>query len=489
MAISGATVWQIRTGGASTNGGGYHSGGGGTDYSQQNAAQYALTGVASSGAGDTVLSASAAADMVGNIAQCTGGTNAVTGFYEVLSVSVGVSITLSKNNSGTSIASGIMAAGVINVGGALSDLPDGDSGYQGGNTIYWVGGTYSRTTTRTMTADGSATAGNINCVGVPSGGPQTDTDIIESSQPVLTSATNSIALITLNGANFWMFRNLKFTHTAAIRGAGIVNATAGSNAPTIRNCVFDGCLSAVIGGGTTAVGFVGFACIATTIRNCTSSGLSIATGGGTFFQVIVDGCDISACAGQGISLSGGFLGGLYVKRTIIHGVTGASGHGIEVGTSTQSPGGFVSLDQVVLEGNAQSGIRFDYTTGRHLVVEMNNVIVYNNGAYGMSCATAGIMDGNWPVITGCAFGVNTPGAKQNVRTGDGEISLSADPFANKSGGDYSLNSSAGGGALLRSLGLPGWIGVLGSSTATFPNVGASDPQATAAAGGHILGSF
>ena len=45
MAIAATTVWEVRTGGAETNGGGYSSGG--TDYSQQTAAQLSVTDGAS----------------------------------------------------------------------------------------------------------------------------------------------------------------------------------------------------------------------------------------------------------------------------------------------------------------------------------------------------------------------------------------------------------------------------------------------------------
>jgi len=118
MAIGATCVWEVRTTGANTNGGGYTSGG--TDYSQQPGAQYALVGVTSAGAGNTVLSASAAADMVGNIGCCVSGTNFTTSeFFEVLSVVAEVSITFGTSHAAASICTGIGADGVINIGGAF----------------------------------------------------------------------------------------------------------------------------------------------------------------------------------------------------------------------------------------------------------------------------------------------------------------------------------------------------------------------------------
>ena len=118
MAIGATCIWEVRTTGSNTNGGGYTSGG--TNYSQQNAAQYALTGVTSAGAGNTVLTASAAADMIGNIGCCVSGTNFTTSeFFEVASVSAGVSITFGTSHAAASICTGIGASGVINIGGAF----------------------------------------------------------------------------------------------------------------------------------------------------------------------------------------------------------------------------------------------------------------------------------------------------------------------------------------------------------------------------------
>lgn len=55
----------------------------------------------------------------------------------------------------------------------------------------------------------------------------------------------------------------------------------------------------------------------------------------------------------------------------------------------------------------------------------------------------------------------------------GFISLSADPFTNASGGDFSLNNNGGGGASLRGLSLafPTTI-----STTAYPDVGAVQHQ-------------
>lgn len=153
-ALSSSTVWEIRSAGADTAGGGFVTGASGTDYSQQDAAQYALTGVTTAGADAILLDASAAANMVGNIAQITGGTNFTVGFYEIVSVSVGVSITLDRT---CTTAAG--AAGVVNIGGALATIGKIGSATVGlgavaGNTL-WLKGSFTLTATDTVAFSGT----------------------------------------------------------------------------------------------------------------------------------------------------------------------------------------------------------------------------------------------------------------------------------------------------------------------------------------------
>ncbi len=144
MAISSTIVWRVQATAtaANANGGGFKPGASGTDYSQQNAAQYNLTGMTTAGVTAILLTASASADMVGNIAHIISGTNFTVGWYEITSVSPGVSITLDRN-----CASGIGALGAVNIGGAISlgssTTNQTDTNWAAvpisGNTIYLTG--------------------------------------------------------------------------------------------------------------------------------------------------------------------------------------------------------------------------------------------------------------------------------------------------------------------------------------------------------------
>ncbi len=138
MALSAATVWEVRpTNGTANAGGGFVTGASGTDRSQQNAVQTAFTDLVL--ATTTTLTSAAfpfgAAD-VGNILAITGGTGFTVGLYQIVSVSV-VTATIDRVG-GTAASTG----GTGNLGGARSGFSNGTTPLQGsgvtaaGNKIY-----------------------------------------------------------------------------------------------------------------------------------------------------------------------------------------------------------------------------------------------------------------------------------------------------------------------------------------------------------------
>lgn len=476
MAGSAANIFEVRSGGSSANGGGFRAGATGTDYSQQNAAQVAYTDLVIDGAVGNKLTSAATpftSAHVGNIINITSGTGFTAGRYEILSVAT--AIATMDRIVGTIDSTG----GVGNLGGALASIEDADAFYTAGNIIYLAGGwTHTKASTRTLTCDGSATAGNVTIIGYVSGGARSNADIAESDMPVLTSATNSVALVTLNAASRITFRNIKFTHTAGTRGAAIVNATANTVAgPTLLNCVIDGCLHAMLVGTSAATSFKGGQMTACTVRNCT--GLALNWQGSHAVSWMLDSCDFSANAGA-IGTHTGSMQTINARHCLFRGSTG-SAHGVQIGTTTGAADAMsLTFDRCVFHGNGGSGLRLDYTTSRHDFIDIAGCIFYGNAAYGVSAATAGILDGVFPPARFNAFGANTSGARQNFRTGTGDITLTADPFTNAAAGDFSLNNVSGGGALLRQLGWPSRIGALGAATtASYSDVGAADHQESA----------
>lgn len=476
MAINAAMVWEVRSGGASTNGGGFRAGASGTDRSLQTAAQTTYTDLVIDGVAGTKLTSAAfpfsSAD-VGNVINITGGTGFTAGRYEVISVA-GVIATMDRV-VGTIDSTG----GAGKLGGALASIEDADaSGYVVGNTVFVEEGTFTKTSTRTLTIDGTAAAGNFQIVGYPSGGTRANVDCAESDMPVLTSATNSVALVTLNAASLITFRNIKFTHTASTRGAAIVNATANTvNGPTFINCVFDGCLHAMLVGTSAATSSKGAQMTACAVRNCT--GVALNWQGSVAASWMLDACDFSANAG-GVATHSGSNQTINARRCVFRGST-ASNHGFSIGTTTAAADAqALTLDRCVFYGNGGSGLRFEYTTARHSFLDIAGCIFYNNGGYGVSAATAGMLDGAFPPARFNAFGANTSGARQNFRTSTTDITLTADPFVDAANGNFALNNVSGGGALLRQLGWPSRIGPLGSATtASYSDIGAADHQESA----------
>lgn len=458
-----ATQWECRTTGSNNNGGGYSSGG--IDYSQQNSPQLTVTDAAATGT--TNLSSATGgftSNMVGNVVNVVGqGRRTITAFVDT-------------NNVTCNAAWGTFSGATANVGGALLDVETAlaNTGAAIAGNIVWIqNGTYTLTTTRNILADGSAT-NPIEVIGY--NGSRTRTDLTEANMPVFTSATNSVAIFSTNAASNLVFRNIKVTHTAATRGNGWVNVTAQSSNLLWVNCITDGCLSGFINTGTgSATAVVSSEWVDCTARNCTGTGISA---GGfvdnltTLHSNTWRNCYAHDNAGvgfRGVGVTG----------------TGLTFIGCIADTNTQS--GF--LDGATTAafgtkwinctsyGNTQHGFRSESTTGGAIAYAGPvNCIAYGNSQRGYSCATTAMLN-NGNSLLGArnnAAGANTAGNYENWATPEGAITLTADPFTDAANGDFSLNSTSGGGAALREAAFPNSIGL----TSNFASVGAAEPQAT-----------
>jgi hypothetical protein len=237
MAISGSTVWEVRSTGNDNNGGGFVTGASGTDWSQQATAQYAFTGataLTSAGAGNVVLCPTASADMVGNLIHVISGTNFTSGlaaFFEITAVTPGVDITCSTNIAGTAISTGVGANGVANIGGALAWTSTLDTILENsvaGNIWYIKGGagpiTYTASGSTSLSAAGTALV-PIRIIGYAS--TRTDAPTVSSAtQPILNLAANGFTT-----GSYWYFDNIQFTGT----GTAVVSAGTQNN---FVNCKF-----------------------------------------------------------------------------------------------------------------------------------------------------------------------------------------------------------------------------------------------------------
>lgn len=421
--ISAAAIWRVRPSGTATGGGFYVSGG--TDYSQQDAPQYALTGVTTAGADAILLSASAAADMVGNGVYIASGTNFTVGWYEVASVSVGVSITLDRT-----CTTGAGAAGVVNIGGALNTVQLALTNMVADNDIGIYSGTYSVAATNNATIQGTGAGGGTLIFGH---GP---------TASIITSASSGVHLITLNNADYYRFDNLEFTHTfgtPASRGYAIASTASFATPVSIVNCTFDGVLASV---NTSFISELYMQNNVIRNTHSTSGALCLFSSG----AVDVYDNSFHDCAGAAIFGDAAFT--LRASRNIIDGcgygiqstVTNAAvslrasknsfwnitNDGIEIaGTSSTC---FVAIDDNIFWNCDGIGVDFNETGSYHVYSFANN-----------------------------AWGANGTNYTDIVSTTtDADIDLTTDPYVAPASEDFELNGTADAGLACMDVGFGGF---------------------------------
>lgn len=475
MAIAATMVWEVRSAGNSANGGGFDptSGVPGTDYSQQNSAQIAFTDLVIDGTTNTNCTSAGnpfTSAHVGNIVNITGGTGFTVQRVQVMSVAAGVA-TMDKS-LGTLSSTG----GTGNLGGALASFEDANAVYAAGNTIYIQEGSFTKTTTRTITCTGSSGVGYIVFIGYPSGGSRTDAFLDESDFPDITSATNSTRLLTLTGASRLLFKNLKFSHTAATRGVGVGGLTTNSSSIIFENCSFDGCSSAYSDSIIVSGSFR-----RCTIKNCTGTAINQSNGSGSLS--LFD-CLIHDNAATAVTLAGSNPGDIY--NCIFDSNTGTA-----LNISAASAGNLgMNIIGCDFYNNGSNAINFGATSNTPVSIRIENCIFDSNGGYGIVAATANLFTSTYSVrLKNNAFYNNTSGQTSQMATGSNHVTLTSSPFTNAGSQDFSLNSTAGGGADCAGAGRPTIIGCgTGTSRTSYPDIGTLQKQATNGAGGSLIGS-
>ena len=328
MAIAATVEWECRTTGTAgnANGGGYKPGASGMDFSQQDAAQYNLTLVTTAGADAILLSASAAADMVGNIAHITSGTNFTVGWYEITAVSVGVSITLDRT---CTTAAG--AAGVVNIGGAMSLASTLDDDFfeslEPGNTVHIKSGTYTMGEAVQMVKDGTFLL-PININGYNAARNDNPTG---SGRPLLAFGANNCLLGDYVNPNYIRFTtqavagiNLSFG-TGTSSHSNNSSVTAGRAAFTLGST--GGSSSGLIASEAQSVNGKGVACshptpriLGTYIHDCGQEGIQV--------QAVADQAHIAfniidTCVTL-IEIAAGAIRSSIINNTLYNGTTGIS---------------------------------------------------------------------------------------------------------------------------------------------------------------------
>lgn len=455
MAFSNATVLEVRpsVGSDSACGGGFVAGSSGTDYSQQNAAQFSLTGLTTSGAAALIATASASADMVGNIIQITSGTNFIPDFYQIVSVVVGVSITLDRNAT-----TGVGASGAGVIGGALATVAQANTIAVGSNTV-WVKntGTYTVTTALQITID-SHNTGSFQLPYSIIGYNATRGD---NGDFTWTTSTNSVDLIDMSISSSMAcnvsIKNVNFTTTASSKADAIKALSSNVNSPNIQimNCTITGFVIGIDGNAASNNSFVGMQLINTRVTGCSSHGVRNGVA-----NTYVLGCMIDNNGADGFNTGGSFAinaVGYYVFQNSIFYKNGANGINVAFSDASNTRSEQVLVLNCDLSTNTGAGLLMFNATNP--LGQIMNSIFDANGTYGVDCGTGIIAQA---LLYSNAFFSNGTAATRGVNAGIGTITLTASPYNSLAGLDFTLNSNTGGGAACKGVAFPGVLQVGGT---------------------------
>lgn len=300
-----------------------------------------------------------------------------------------------------------------------------------GDRIYVKNGTYTLSSSTANVAGGRVSLSQ----GVSMEGYSVSAGDLAARPIISAGSITGITLVTFAG-NFnvrpcaLLSVELEGNSGSANRGLSGVNFTANVWSCVARNCP--------------AGGFVGTGNLH--IAMCSAIGCSI----GFDIWSSAFGCVAQGCSSHGFNS---------VRSSIFCRASGNSGHGF-----TNALDGWL-VHQCVAHGNSLSGVQATWDEGAVI-----NTISTANAQYGYSIggATNGLLFVNSAHRSnGTAAFLNTTTNKIN------EITLTADPYTNAAGNDFSLNNNSGGGALLRALGL---INPPGGTSTGYQDIGAFQHQ-------------
>ncbi len=444
MAFAATTEWDVQTTGSDAAGGGFDTASSGTDRSQ-GAVFQAYTDIVIDATTNTKISSAAHpfdATSVGNIINITAGTGFTVQRVQIVSQVAGLA-TCDKA-VGTTSSTG----GTGNLGGSLLTVDfvtKNTALFVAGNTLHIKAGTYTRTTTWII--DTSNNSGNLSIIGYQT----THND--GGTKPLITTATNSIKLIQM-GAALYTLINLSFSNTASVRADGIWFGGT-STGPTVINCIFDGFVVA-LNGDNGAGGAAGFVLDGVEVKNCTSDGCRF------WFPTWAHGCYFHANTGDGIQSS--TTNPLSATYSLFVNNTGR-GYGATGANST------LFATNCDFSNNTSDGIG---NGNAAMTLIVSNCIIYGNGGWGVNVANTGLSGNRFSLGRNNGYGgPNVSGNRRNNTFNQfGDITITSDPFTSSAGGDYSLNSTAGGGALCKVAGFPGVFP--GGLSTGYVDIGAVD---------------
>jgi hypothetical protein len=477
-------VWEIRPGaGSDTNSGAFATltnnttaCTGGTDRTQQNAAQVTFNGTTvaatTTGVSATIVLTgyTVLATDVCNTLRVSGGVLFTTGLYQIVSVSTGLNTWTLDRNATTGAASamtGTMGGAMATLVGAFADLTASASIQPQFDCTIWY-----KSGTDTVTAGVSIPLTS----GIVVQGYQTTRGDNTGTKPLLTTATNAVNLVLGTAASPYStitFNNVSFSSTAGTPGAGFYAPTnATGRALSLINCSLTGFSYGILGDYSGDYVWGALTVYQTEIKNSVNDG--IRNLGNTY----IIGSYIHNNGATGVTLNGSGPPGP-TSLVIVDSVIASNGtHGVST-ASTPIPSTLVAQNSVFY-GNTQDGIFLGETN--FLNVALFNNIFSANTFYGILNSNAASLSYGFGAFfrANNAFFSNGSGAFTGLPVNASDITLSANPFVT-AGSNFALNSTAGGGALLKAAGVPG---ILPAGIGTgYLDVGALQSQCTGGGGG------
>lgn len=424
-ALSASMVLEVRYGGSDTNGGGFKTGASGTDWSLQDAAQYSVTDGVTAGT-TTITSATAnfGTDVVGNLIYVSGGTGSVVAnWYEITARASSSSITVDRS-TGLTAGTGV----TLHIGGALATPGQAAQILSVNGQKIWV---KYNASDYTLTNSGAAAGGIVQLASgtaITMQGYDTTRGDNTGNQPCMNwgavgdpgSATYMLSTV---GNAPQQFINIKANgnNTANVRGFTFVG-TGNLGAQ----------LKAVNCSGTNGIGF--------TVSTAAYVSHAIADNCVTGFNISGTGCGVSHCVAKS-----GTTGFSITNQDDMIANCLAYGNSDKGFTTTAIGTHFVHCTS---DGNTGDGF---YTSS--LKNSLTDCISTNNGGYAYN-ATATLVQR----LVNCVDYGNTSGRSASTPLLDWlPTTLTAQPFIDRTGGDFRPNNTAGGGLLLvrAGLGLPG----------------------------------
>ncbi len=414
------------------------------DYSQKTAPIYTYTDMVIGGTTTQFTSAAhpVGPNIVGNIIAITSGTGFTFPQRVLVSSVSGTTATCDKT-----LGTGASTGGNGGLGGALAS-----PGMAGGlivassgvsrNIVHIKGGTDYSCSTSSNVAGGRITdAHNATWIGFAS------TRFDYGTKPIIKCGAASVTLFsdTVTGC---IVDNLEFKGNSQTTSRGFFsdNGTQSS----ILRCKFNGFNNTAIYMDFSNGHWV-HAC---EITACTTSASAVYLSGAT-------GCLVSGCSVHDNSTAGLNIAGNTALDCIMANNSGASSVGIAFGQNGKAIGCTAYL-------NGSDG--FDLTGNGARAI---NCVAYLNAGWGFNNSSAA---GSTAFLINCASDAAHSGSVNYTNIIQawviGFITLTADPFTAKASNDFSLNATAGGGALLRSLAFP--QSFPGLSTANYTDIGAAD---------------